>query len=579
MPALRDRVALLCQPGHIHAVVQPVVRTSDGVVLGYEALARMQLEPFQPPNWWLERAAELGQRGALELACLSAAASLGDPPFGRMLFVNVSPSTLTNPHALDLLDSLPARLVIELTEQEAVEDYAALRGHLAPWLSRGVRLAVDDTGAGYSSLRHVIELEPDFLKLDRELVREVNRDRNRLALIRAVVAFASEVGTSVIAEGVETRAELDTLRAAEVHLVQGYLLAMPGEPWPSVSSETEEVADLGPSDRNWTHLERLREALSRTTSRDAACSVVVEYLFQRGQILPSLYLESEGHLRCVAQRGLWQVLDGMPGSVGVTGRTWRTGRSYLVEDLAADPDYVEAIPGVVAEMCVPVTIEGRTIGALNVESLSPLPRQLLAILEHCAGLLADRLRELGDRHAATSWQRAARASMSVSGLNGGVRMSERLLECLLEASGMDSACLIVSTAEGPRVMASVGQLAGQLQGLSIKELNLMSSLVGDVRSCYTAGDTLGRGFVGTDSLRNGGARAIAVLPLWVRRRRLGTLIIAHSKPLRLTGEDIEPLEMLADTVAAALVDHLGTERLDGIDPDPMARRSTVPALR
>jgi EAL domain-containing protein (putative c-di-GMP-specific phosphodiesterase class I)/putative methionine-R-sulfoxide reductase with GAF domain len=524
------------------------------LVLGYEALARMPLEPIHPPNWWLDRAAEVGLRGKLELACLVAAASLGDPPADRMLFVNVSPSTLTDPDALLLLDSLPSRLVIELTEQEAVADYEELRDHLAPWLARGVRFAVDDTGAGYSSLRHVIELEPDFLKLDRELVREVDRDRNRRALVRAVVAFASEVGTSVVAEGVETLAELDTLREAEVHLVQGYLLARPGEPWPKLSAET----DLDAPSNHWGGLEHLREALARSVDRTSACSAVVEHLFRKGQLLPSLYLESHGHLRCIAQRGLWQILDGMPGSVGITGKTWKEGRPVVADNLGSDPDYLQAIPGVVAEMCVPVIMNGRPIGALNVESLVPLPRSLLDTLVECARLVSDRLREIGDRQDASAWQRAAGASMSISGLTDGVLMLDKLLGCLIEASGMNSACLILETADGPKVKASVGQLAAQLQGLSSGELDALSALVGDIRSCYTAGDTLGRGFVGTDSLRNGGARAVAVVPLWAGRQRLGTLIFAHSRPLRLTGADVEPLEMLADTVAAMLLDRAGT---------------------
>jgi EAL domain-containing protein (putative c-di-GMP-specific phosphodiesterase class I) len=533
------------------------------MVLGYEALARMQLEPSQPPNWWLDHAEQVGLRGSLELACLAAAASLGTPPSDRMLFVNISPSTLTDPMALELLDSLPSKLVIEVTEQEAVADYEQLRSDLAPWMSRGVRLAVDDTGAGYSSLRHVIELQPDFLKLDRELVREVDRDRNRLALIRAVVAFASEVGTSVIAEGVETQAELDTLRDAEVHLVQGYLLARPAEPWPTVSVETGR-AQATRTTRERASFDHLQVALARSTDRVEACSAVVEHLFRRGQLLPSVYLESQGHLRCVAQRGLWQVLDGMPGSVGVTGKTWKSGQPTMVENVAHDPDYLEAIPGVVAEMCVPVMMRGRPIGALNVESLSPLPTGLLDDLVECSRLLSGRLSAIGERHGATSWQRAAGASMSISGLIHGVLMVDKLLGSLREASEMDSACLILDTPDGPRVRAATGQLAVQLQNLPAEELDALSTLVGDIRSCYTAGDASGRAFVGTASLRSGGARAIAVLPLWARRQRLGTLIFAHSRPLRLTGDEIEPLEMLADTVAAMLVDgnRLGGETRD-----------------
>jgi hypothetical protein len=146
-------------------------------------------------------------------------------------------------------------------------------------------------------------------------------------------------------------------------------------------------------------------------------------------------------------------------------------------------------------------------------------------------------------------------------------MLDKLLSCLSEASGMDSVCLILDTSDGPRVRAAFGQLAAQLQNLSTEELGKMSSLVGDIRSCYTAGQASGRGFAGTESLRNGGARAVAVLPLWAHRQRLGTLIFAHSRPLRLTGDDIEPLEMLADTTAAFLLDHSSGRQERGFDPD------------
>src|ERR1700733_13137234 len=114
MPS-RETVELLCEPGRIRSVVQPVVRTSDSVILGYQALAPVEVEPLQPPNWWLEGAEALGLRGKLELACLAAAAALGEPPLDRMLFVNVSPSTHTQPLALRLLDTPPSTVLIEMT--------------------------------------------------------------------------------------------------------------------------------------------------------------------------------------------------------------------------------------------------------------------------------------------------------------------------------------------------------------------------------------------------------------------------------------------------------------------------------
>ena len=139
--------------------------------------------------------------------------------------------------------------------------------------------------------------------------------------MRAVVAFAREVGTSVIAEGVETRGELEVLRDAEVHLVQGYLLARPGPPWPRHRSHRTVAVPAVGADRRGraartTTRSELRQALARVDNVLEACEIVVETLFRQGDLMSSLYLERNHELRCVAQRGLWQVLDGMPARRG-----------------------------------------------------------------------------------------------------------------------------------------------------------------------------------------------------------------------------------------------------------------------
>jgi EAL domain-containing protein (putative c-di-GMP-specific phosphodiesterase class I)/putative methionine-R-sulfoxide reductase with GAF domain len=553
----RAVVEHLCEPGVITAVVQPIVRPADMVVVGYEALARMPVAPNHPPNWWLDRAAEFGLRHRLEAACLVAAARLGPPPLGRVLFVNASPSTASDPALLELRETLPDRLVIELTEQEEVEDYSHLRARLAGWMDRGVRLAIDDAGAGYAGLRHVVELSPDYLKLDRELVHGIDRDPNRRALMRAVVAFAREVGTSVIAEGVETRAELEVLREAEVHLVQGYLLARPGPPWPQVgrpgppsSSPTDQGEDRGAPSLD--HEDQIRRTLDRVDNVLEACEIVVEVLLRHDRLMSSLYLARNGELRCVAQRGLWQVLDGMPGSAGITGRTWATGHSIVVDDVSNHPYYREAVPGVVSEICVPILIDGDPVGSLNVESFSPLTSDAVALTETVARLLADRLAIIGTNLGNTQWQRSAHASVAISGLIPSKRLPQQVLHRFLEAAEMDSACLIVDGGDGPAVVSAVGPLAESLLALTVDELSDLSSLVGDIRSCYTAGDASSPGFVGTESLRSAGARAVVVLPLWTRRQRFGTALLANSRPLRLTGDRVEPLELLADHAAAVL---------------------------
>ena len=268
--------------------------------------------------------------------------------------------------------------------------------------------------------------------------------------------------------------------------------------------------------------------------------------------MSSLYLERNSELRCVAQRGLWQVLDGLPASGGITGRTWATGKSIVVDDVSSDPDYLQAVPGVVSEICVPILVDGDAVGSLNVESLSPLSPDTVALTESLAHLLADRLGMIGVNLGNTRWHRAAHASVAISGLVSGKRLPQQVLHRFLHAAEMDSACLMIEEPDGPRVVTAVGPLSASLLALVTNELSALSSLVGDIRSCYTAGDASSRGFVGTESLRTAGARAVVVLPLWAMRKRFGTILLAHSRPLRLTGDRVEPLELLADHAAAVL---------------------------
>lgn len=126
-----------------------------------------------------------------------------------------------------LADGIPDRLVLELTEHAAVEDYEQLSRALEPFRAKGMRLAIDDVGAGFASMRHVLNLKPDLIKLDVSLTRGINGDTGRLAMSAAMVAFAERTGCMVVAEGVETEAELDTLRNIGVHFGQGYLLGRP----------------------------------------------------------------------------------------------------------------------------------------------------------------------------------------------------------------------------------------------------------------------------------------------------------------------------------------------------------------
>ena len=197
--------------------------------MGVEALARFVVHPDWGPRGWFEEAEAVGLRVELEHAALA----LGLAQFDRLpadwwLAVNLSPSAITSEEATRSLQHEQAgRIVVEITEHAQVADYSELLGALEDFRSRGGRLAIDDAGAGFASLAHVLALLPDVIKLDMSLTRGIDQDRNRRALASAMISFASDLGAVIIAEGIETREELASLRSLGVRYGQGFYLAPP----------------------------------------------------------------------------------------------------------------------------------------------------------------------------------------------------------------------------------------------------------------------------------------------------------------------------------------------------------------
>jgi EAL domain-containing protein (putative c-di-GMP-specific phosphodiesterase class I) len=220
--------------------VQPIVDTETGSVHAYEALARFQTRTTESPLHWFALADEFGLREELEVACLVAALRLlDDLPGNARLSVNLSGPVLMGEHAQSVFAALPdvSRLIVEVTEEALVQRDAALEAALAPLLARGASFAIDDMGAGYSGLRQITALHPAYLKLDRSLVRGIQEDPDRAALVAALAGYARQTGAFLVAEGVETGEELATVRAAGVDLVQGYYFGRPAPPWPDAYSE------------------------------------------------------------------------------------------------------------------------------------------------------------------------------------------------------------------------------------------------------------------------------------------------------------------------------------------------------
>lgn len=214
----------------LSTVYQPIAELHGGRVVGVEALARFSLEPQEGPVAWFAAAAAAGLETELDLAAIrTALADAPRLPQGVFLSLNLSPATAASTALLDLLADAPVdRIVLEVTEHAPVEDYEGLDTALKDLRARGGRLAVDDAGAGFASLRHILRLAPDFIKLDVDLTRGIDTDQARRALAAALISFASQIGATIVAEGIETRPEVDTLRALGVSYGQGYFIAHPG---------------------------------------------------------------------------------------------------------------------------------------------------------------------------------------------------------------------------------------------------------------------------------------------------------------------------------------------------------------
>jgi EAL domain-containing protein (putative c-di-GMP-specific phosphodiesterase class I)/CheY-like chemotaxis protein len=224
-----ERMRLLVHGIGVRLAFQPIVDLAYSRILGLEALARFP-ETVRSPSEWLAEAEDLGMRTALELTILKAIlARVPDLPPGVFLAINLSPVTLASTPLLPIMKRAPMdRIVFEITEHAPVGDYKGLNEALAGPRERGVRIAIDDAGAGFASLRHVVRLSPEFIKLDRALIVDIDSDPSQRALASALIAFAEQTGATIVAEGIETQPQLDTLRELGVSMGQGFYLAPPG---------------------------------------------------------------------------------------------------------------------------------------------------------------------------------------------------------------------------------------------------------------------------------------------------------------------------------------------------------------
>lgn len=208
---------------------QPIINAALNKLVGHEALAVFHPLPRRSPDKWFSEAHQAGLGEQLELTLIGRALDgLKAFPEDSYVSINLSPETITGGRLDAALEGYDlGRIVLEVTEHTSVADYSDIARHLADLRHRGLRLAVDDAGAGFASFRHILKLNPDIIKLDASLIQKIDIDKPSRALAAALIRFAEEIGSKVVAEGVETESELTVLRELKVSKAQGYLLGRP----------------------------------------------------------------------------------------------------------------------------------------------------------------------------------------------------------------------------------------------------------------------------------------------------------------------------------------------------------------
>ena len=380
-------LSLLRRPDALTAAFQPILDLRTGLVAGYEALARFSAPEMRPPNAWFAQAHRCGLGYELEARAVATALAVAGRPAGTYLTLNLSPSALTSQAVQAVLPADLTDLVIEITENELLTDDPGFEAALRDVRARGGRIAVDDAGAGYAGLKHVMRLAPDLIKLDRSLVAGVHEDPARGALISSFVRFARDSDATVCAEGIETLEDLARLADLDVTFGQGYVIARPAPPWSPAAPDASQTCATSftvslakdPSDATGDlrehALERIVTRLSRATDHlqlvEAMEPIAAELRADHVVVLRRPAGTDELHVLTTGARSAAADSDGGARATLESGQ--------ILQVLAGDP---MASPGETAMLAargfrsllrLPIVCEAETVGILEAYSRADRP--------------------------------------------------------------------------------------------------------------------------------------------------------------------------------------------------------------
>jgi len=378
--------AILERKPAIVPVFQPVASLASGRVIGYEALARFPSAGGRTPDVIFAQAHGCGLGAELEAAAIEAALQPGNRPPDSILAINVSPSALTSEVVREALRGADLeRIVIEITEHEFVPDDGLLTSTLEELRDRGARIAIDDAGAGHAGLNQLMRVRPDIVKLDRDLIHDIDADPVRMALVESFIRFARKVGSTVCAEGIETMAELEVLADLDVQWGQGFALARPGKPWIGIAPDAAELcrATLAEtfravppsghngvsSDRRLVHLTAHLSGARTAQDLESALGLIAEEL-DASKVCLSAWHPAEATVVMLAENGQRSNetvfdIDEYPLTAHVLRE--QEAVQVIVGDPDADPSEVALLErlGARSLLMIPVVTRAETLGLIE----------------------------------------------------------------------------------------------------------------------------------------------------------------------------------------------------------------------
>lgn len=453
---LATSIRQIIAPGGIRSALQPLVRLGDRAVRGYEALCRFSgTGGIRNPDELFAAAATTGMKREVDAACLDAAFAAAAQASPATLFVNVAVETLVEGRSGDRLSALaevsgvsPSSVVLEVSERTPVSDLARLRRVVADLRKRGFRIAIDDAGAGHASMLVIAEVQPEFVKIDRLLIHGVDVSAARRALVVSLLSFGAHINARIIAEGIETEAELQTLLSLGVQYGQGWHLGRPVMVAPPADVSVVSVAP------DWFSKQRPiafqaepgaappasapgSEPPARTSRRarvalpraliNAATAVQSEHdpstilgvmATQLQTVMPVdavyIYAADESQNRFVpvyasGKEAAARMAYSYSMDLGANGRAFKLGLPQNIRNTGADPDMltIPGTPGGIPDshLVIPLIAGDRRLGVLNcsrvgVDRFSAADLEAAALFGHTVAASwrnAELYRELGER--------------------------------------------------------------------------------------------------------------------------------------------------------------------------------------